>query len=73
MWKENKQAWEVKTMAGSSTSLNMGNIIFSNVNVLLFEGENYDFLCVKMKTVFLLLDVLEFVEYEFKIPESMTG
>ena len=60
-------------MAGSSTSSNMGNIIFSNVNVPLFEGENYDFLCVKMETLFLSLDVLEFVEHEFKVPESITG
>ena len=28
-------------MTGSNTSSNIGNKIFSNVNIPLFEGENY--------------------------------
>lgn len=38
------------------------SIVYRNVKVPLFEGENYDFWDVKMETLFTFLDVLEFVQ-----------
>ncbi|KAF8393836.1 hypothetical protein HHK36_020034 [Tetracentron sinense] len=35
-----------------------------------FHGENYDFWCVKMKTLFLSYDLWEFVEDGFEEPED---
>ncbi|XP_050909304.1 uncharacterized protein LOC127123091 [Lathyrus oleraceus] len=51
-------------MASTSNS----STVYSNVKVPLFEGENYDFLAVKMVTLFTYLDVLEFVQNRYEEP-----
>uniref|UniRef100_A0A5B7BBL7 PGG domain-containing protein n=1 Tax=Davidia involucrata TaxID=16924 RepID=A0A5B7BBL7_DAVIN len=38
----------------------------------LFDGKNYDFWCVKMKTIFLSLDLWELVEKGYVEPDSST-
>uniref|UniRef100_A0A5B7B4M6 Retrovirus-related Pol polyprotein from transposon TNT 1-94 n=1 Tax=Davidia involucrata TaxID=16924 RepID=A0A5B7B4M6_DAVIN len=39
----------------------------------IFDGENYDFWCVKMKTIFLSLDLWEFVEKGYADSDSSTS
>ncbi|KAI5437083.1 hypothetical protein KIW84_023271 [Lathyrus oleraceus] len=51
-------------MASTSNSFT----VYSNAKVPLFEGENYDFLPVKMETLFTYLDVLEFVQNGYEEP-----
>ncbi|XP_058784090.1 uncharacterized protein LOC131658857 [Vicia villosa] len=43
-------------------SINNLSATYSNVKVPLFEGENYDFLTVKMETLITSLDVLEYIK-----------
>ncbi|KAL5719096.1 hypothetical protein ACHQM5_011921 [Ranunculus cassubicifolius] len=38
-----------------------------------FDGENYDFWCVRMRTLFISRDLLEYVEDGFKVPEDKTS
>ena len=47
--------------SSSNVSTSIGSI-YNNVQVPLFEGENYDFWAVKMETFFTSLDVLELVK-----------
>ncbi|KAF8393997.1 hypothetical protein HHK36_020199 [Tetracentron sinense] len=37
----------------------------------IFDGENYDIWCVKMKTLFLSYDIWEFVEEGYEEPENV--
>ena len=39
--------------------------------VPLFERENYDFWCVRMRTLFISLDLWDLVEEGFKEPKSI--
>jgi len=39
---------------------------YNNVQVPLFEGQNYDYWVVKMETLFKYLDVLEFVNQGYE-------
>ena len=55
-------------MASASTS-STSNTIYSNVQVPLFEGENYDFWAVKMETLFTSLDVLDLIKIENAQPK----
>lgn len=55
-------------MASASTS-STSNTIYSNVQVPLFEGENYDFWAVKMETLFTSLDVLDLIKTENAQPK----
>ena len=56
-------------MASASTS-STSNTIYSNVQVPLFEGENYDFWAVKMETLFTSLDVLDLIKTENAQPKT---
>ena len=47
--------------SSSNVSTSIGSI-YNNVQVPLFEGENYDIWAVKMETLFTSLDVLELVK-----------
>ena len=49
-------------MASSRNVCTSISPIYDNVQVPLFEGENYDFWAVKMKTLFTSLDVLKIVK-----------
>lgn len=49
-------------MVSSSNVSTSISSIYSNVQVPLFEGENYDFWAVKMETLFTSLDVLKLVK-----------
>ena len=49
-------------MASSSNVSTTISSIYNNVQVPLFEGENYDFWAIKMETLFISLDVLELVK-----------
>lgn len=40
-------------------------------SIPLFEGENYDFWCVKMKTLFMSQDVWDLVENGFDEPDKV--
>ena len=40
-------------------------------SIPLFEGENYDFWCMKMKTLFMSQDVWDLVENGFDEPENV--
>lgn len=39
----------------------------------IFDGENYDFWSVKMKTIFLSFDLWEYIEDGFDEPEDITA
>ena len=49
------------------------NVNWSNVQVLIFSGENYDFWSIKMKTLFVSIDLWEMVESGYEIPESTSS
>ena len=53
-------------MASPSNTSATINSTCSNVQVPLFEGENYDFWAVKMETLFISLDVLEFIKQGYE-------
>ena len=53
-------------MASPSNTSASINSTYSNVQVPLFEGENYDFWAVKMETLFISLDVLEFIKQGYE-------
>ena len=53
-------------MASSSNALTSINSTYSNVQVPLFKGENYDFWAVKMETLFISLDVVEFIKQGYE-------
>lgn len=57
-------------MASSSNVSTSISSTYSNVQVPLFEGENYDFWAVKMETLFKSLDVLEFVKEGYEEPAT---
>jgi hypothetical protein len=46
---------------------------WSNVQALVFSCENYDFLCIKMKTLFVSIDPLDMVESGYEILESTSA
>ena len=48
----------------------MANTNSSVSHVPVFDGENYDFWCVKMKTFFISQDLWDLVELGFTEPES---
>lgn len=49
------------------------HINYNNVQVPVFEGENYDFWSIKMQTLFRLLDAWEIVESGYEEPETTTN
>ncbi|XP_073112132.1 uncharacterized protein [Elaeis guineensis] len=55
----------------SSSSSTLSATTFSNINVPVFEGENYEFWCVKMETLFLSLDVWEFIQTGYEELDSL--
>jgi hypothetical protein len=55
-------------MASTSSNVN-----WSNVQVPIFSGENYDFWSIKMKTLFVSIDLWEMVESGYEIPESTSS
>jgi hypothetical protein len=62
---EEKEEDKLKEKSMASTSMN-----WSNAQVLIFFGENYDFWSIKMKTLFVSIDLWEMVESGYEIPES---
>ena len=56
----------------STSSANILNVPVHQLSVPVFDGENYDFWCVKMKTIFLSLDLWDLVANGFVEPESTT-
>ncbi|KAF8394079.1 hypothetical protein HHK36_020284 [Tetracentron sinense] len=52
--------------SGSNTNTNVQQPPFP-----IFDGENYDFWCVKMKTLFLSYDIWEIVEEGYEEPENV--
>ncbi|KAF8377139.1 hypothetical protein HHK36_030512 [Tetracentron sinense] len=52
--------------SGSNTNTNVQQPPF-----LIFDGDNYDIWCVKMKTLFLSYDIWEFVEEGYEEPENV--
>jgi hypothetical protein len=49
------------------------NVNWSNVQVPIFSGENYDFWSIKMKTLFVSIYLWEMVESGYEIPESTSS
>jgi hypothetical protein len=49
------------------------NVNWSNVQVSIFSGENYDFWSIKMKTLFVSIDLWEMVKSGYEILESTSS
>lgn len=46
---------------------------YSQISVPIFEGENYDYWSLQMKTLFISQDLWELVEDDFKSPKDATS
>lgn len=49
------------------------NLSWSSVQVPIFSGENYDFWCIKMKTLFVSINLCDKVESGYQTPESISS
>jgi hypothetical protein len=52
---------------------NTSNLNWSSVQVPIFSGENYEFWCIKMKTLFVSIDLWDMVESGYQMPESTSS
>jgi hypothetical protein len=49
------------------------NLNWSSVQVPVFSGENYEFWCIKMKTLFVSIDLWDMVESGYQMSESTSS
>jgi hypothetical protein len=49
------------------------NLSWSSVQVPVFLGENYDFWCIKMKSLFVSINLWDMVESGYQTPESISS
>jgi hypothetical protein len=49
------------------------NLSWSSVQVPVFSDENYEFWCIKMKALFVSIDLWDMVESGYQIPESTSN
>jgi len=49
------------------------NLSWSSVQVPVFSGENYEFWCIKMKTLFVFIDLWDIIESGYQMPESTSS
>jgi hypothetical protein len=52
---------------------NTSNLSWSSVQVPIFSGENYEFWRIKMKTLFVSIDLWDIVESGYQMPESTSS
>jgi hypothetical protein len=67
IWRESRKYVEGKVMASTS------NLSWSSVQVPVFLGENYDFWCIKMKSLFVSINLWDMVESGYQTPESISS